>query len=33
MDLYLLDIATQKLTKKFANVPPVYAWAVEKLAH
>jgi Tol biopolymer transport system component len=27
MDIYLLDLTTQKLTKKFENVPPVYAWA------
>jgi len=30
MDIYLLDIATQQLTKKFGNVPPVYAWAAAK---
>ena len=30
MDIYLLDIATLKLTKKFKNVPPVYAWAAAK---
>lgn len=30
MDVYLLDIATLKLTKKFENVPPVYAWVVAK---
>lgn len=26
MDIYLLDLATLKLTKKFANTPPVFAW-------
>jgi len=30
MDIYLLDIATQQLTKKFGNVPPVYAWTAAK---
>ena len=30
MDIYLLDIATLKLTKKSGNVPPVYAWAAAK---
>ncbi len=30
MDIYLLDITTQQLTKKFGNVPPVYAWAAAK---
>jgi dipeptidyl aminopeptidase/acylaminoacyl peptidase len=29
-NVYLLDIATLKLTKKFKNVPPVYAWAAAK---
>lgn len=27
MDIYLFELATQKLTKKFGIVPPVYAWA------
>jgi hypothetical protein len=30
MDIYLLDIATLKLTKKFENAPPVYAWVALK---
>ena len=30
MDICLLDITTQQLTKKFGNVPPVYAWAAAK---
>jgi Tol biopolymer transport system component len=30
MDIYLLDIVTQQLAKKFGNVPPVYAWAAAK---
>lgn len=30
MDIYLLDITTQQLTKKFGNVPPVYAWVAAK---
>jgi Tol biopolymer transport system component len=30
MDIYLLDVATLKLTKKFKNAPPVYAWVAAK---
>lgn len=30
MDIYLLDIATLKLTRKFKNTPPVYAWVEAK---
>ncbi len=30
MDIYFLEIATQKLTKKFKNVSPIYAWAAAK---
>lgn len=30
MDIYLLDIDTQKLSKKFRNVPPVYGWVAAK---
>ncbi len=30
MDIYLLDIATQRLTKKFGNTPPVFAWVAAK---
>ncbi len=30
MDIYQLDLTTRKLTKKFENVPPVYAWVVAK---
>lgn len=26
MDIYLLDLATLKLTRKFENAPPVFAW-------
>ena len=29
-NIYLVDIATLKLTKKFKNVSPVYAWAAAK---
>ncbi len=27
MDIYMLDLATLKLTKNFKNVPPVFSWA------
>jgi Tol biopolymer transport system component len=30
MDIFFLDITTQKLTRKFGNVPPIYAWVVAK---
>jgi hypothetical protein len=30
MDIYLLALATQKLTKKFEDAPPVYAWVAAK---
>jgi Tol biopolymer transport system component len=30
VDVYLLDIATLKLTKKFKMVPPVYGWVAAK---
>ncbi len=30
MDIYLVDISTQKLTKKFGNTPPVFAWVQAK---
>jgi Tol biopolymer transport system component len=30
MDIYLIDIASQKLTKKFGNAPPVFACVVAK---
>lgn len=29
-DVYLLDIATLKVTRKFKNTPPVYAWVAAK---
>ncbi len=29
-DIYMLDLATLKLTKKFKNTPPVYAWVEAK---
>jgi dipeptidyl aminopeptidase/acylaminoacyl peptidase len=30
MDIYLLDLTTLKLTKKFKNAPPVFAWAAAR---
>jgi len=30
MDIYMLDLANLKLTKKFQNTPPVYAWIKAK---
>jgi Tol biopolymer transport system component len=29
-DIYLLDLATQKMTRKFKDVPPVFGWAEAK---
>lgn len=30
MDIYLLDVATLTLTKKFGKTPPIYAWVTAK---
>jgi Tol biopolymer transport system component len=30
MDIYLLDLATLKMSKKFGNTPPVFAWVAAK---
>jgi hypothetical protein len=30
MDIYLLDLGTLKLTKKFGSTPPVFAWVAAK---
>jgi hypothetical protein len=30
MDMYLLDRASLKLTKKFGNTPPVFDWVAAK---
>lgn len=30
MDIYLLDLATLKMEKKFGNTPPVFAWVAAK---
>jgi hypothetical protein len=30
MDIYMLDLATLKLTAKFRKTPPVYGWVTVK---